>query len=245
MSHVISLDKCIERADHTGILVLTGRNLRQFPMSAQDLSDLQDTLEAGECGGVRQCLDRLGGGDQNVLHPLHTNLTPPPPPPPPPPHTHRDMHRHYSPSLHICVQACFVSVSSVAVLCGTQQWDPENQQLCMLSGPGPSGLLEAAALSENGPLLMWFTVVVSDVSCQHEKHPPPSRLLPSLLPSLTSPSPSPSSLLPSLLFSLALPFLILSLLLSSLLLPFLLSSLSLPTLLPSLLPLYPCSISQV
>lgn len=48
MSHVISLDKCIEKADHTGILVLTGRNLRQFPMSAQDLSDLQDTLEAGE-----------------------------------------------------------------------------------------------------------------------------------------------------------------------------------------------------
>ena len=46
MSHVISLDKCIEKADHTGILVLTGRNLRQFPMSAQDLSDLQDTLEA-------------------------------------------------------------------------------------------------------------------------------------------------------------------------------------------------------
>ena len=46
---MISLDKCIERADHTGILVLVGRNLRQFPMSAQDLSDLQDTLEAGEC----------------------------------------------------------------------------------------------------------------------------------------------------------------------------------------------------
>ena len=58
MSHVISLDKCIEKADHTGILVLTGRNLRQFPMSAQDLSDLQDTLEAGEWREVGELLGR-------------------------------------------------------------------------------------------------------------------------------------------------------------------------------------------
>ena len=61
MSHVISLDKCIEKADQTGILVLTGRNLRQFPMSAQDLSDLQDTLEAGEWREVRDLLVRTGG----------------------------------------------------------------------------------------------------------------------------------------------------------------------------------------
>ena len=49
MAHgTVSLDKVIDKADHTGVLNLAGRNLRQFPMSAQDLSDLQDTLEAGK-----------------------------------------------------------------------------------------------------------------------------------------------------------------------------------------------------
>ena len=113
MSHVISLDKCIERADHTGILVLTGRNLRQFPMSAQDLSDLQDTLEAGECGGVRQCLDRLGGGDQNVLHPLHTNL-----PPPPPTHTERHAQALLPKLTYMCA-----GMFRFIILCGCVVWD--------------------------------------------------------------------------------------------------------------------------
>ena len=49
MAHLRPIDKEFEEADDTGVLVLSSRNLRNFPVVPGELCDLNDLLEAGEC----------------------------------------------------------------------------------------------------------------------------------------------------------------------------------------------------
>ena len=46
--HQRPIDKEFEDADDTGVLTLTGRNLRSFPVVAQDLVDYLEIVEAGK-----------------------------------------------------------------------------------------------------------------------------------------------------------------------------------------------------
>ncbi len=46
--HQRPIDKEFEDADDTGVLTLTGRNLRTFPVVAQDLVDYLEIVEAGK-----------------------------------------------------------------------------------------------------------------------------------------------------------------------------------------------------
>lgn len=43
------IDKEFEEADDTGVLDISGRNLRQFPVIPGDMLDLNYVFEAGEC----------------------------------------------------------------------------------------------------------------------------------------------------------------------------------------------------
>ena len=45
--HQRPIDKEFEDADDTGVLVLSGRNLRGFPNVPGELCDLNDVFEAG------------------------------------------------------------------------------------------------------------------------------------------------------------------------------------------------------
>ena len=47
MAHPRPIDKEFEDADDTGVLVISGRNLRQFPNVPGDLLDYGDVFEAG------------------------------------------------------------------------------------------------------------------------------------------------------------------------------------------------------
>lgn len=47
MTHQKPIDKVFEDADDTGVLVLSGRNLRTFPVVANDLLDYSEVFEAG------------------------------------------------------------------------------------------------------------------------------------------------------------------------------------------------------
>ena len=47
MAHLRPIDKEFEDADDTGVLVLSSRNLRNFPVVPGDLCDFNDLLEAG------------------------------------------------------------------------------------------------------------------------------------------------------------------------------------------------------
>ena len=49
MAHLRPIDKEFEEADDTGVLVLSSRNLRNFPVVPGELCDFNDLLEAGEC----------------------------------------------------------------------------------------------------------------------------------------------------------------------------------------------------
>ena len=49
--HLRPIDKEFEDADDTGVLVLSGRNLRSFPTVASDLVDYNEIIEAGKDGG--------------------------------------------------------------------------------------------------------------------------------------------------------------------------------------------------
>ena len=46
-THLRAIDKEFEEADDTGVLVLSGRNLRQFPTVPGELLDFADVFEAG------------------------------------------------------------------------------------------------------------------------------------------------------------------------------------------------------
>ncbi len=46
--HQRPIDKEFEDADDTGVLALTGRNLRSFPVVAHDLVDYSEIIEAGK-----------------------------------------------------------------------------------------------------------------------------------------------------------------------------------------------------
>ena len=46
-THLRAIDKEFEEADDTGVLVLSGRNLRQFPNVPGELLDFADVFEAG------------------------------------------------------------------------------------------------------------------------------------------------------------------------------------------------------
>ena len=48
-THLRAIDKEFEEADDTGVLVLSGRNLRQFPTVPGELLDFADVFEAGWC----------------------------------------------------------------------------------------------------------------------------------------------------------------------------------------------------
>ena len=48
MAHLRPIDKEFEEADDTGVLVLSSRNLRNFPVVPGDLCDFNDLLEAGK-----------------------------------------------------------------------------------------------------------------------------------------------------------------------------------------------------
>ena len=48
MAHHRPIDKEFEEADDTGVLVLSSRNLRNFPVVPGELCDFNDLLEAGE-----------------------------------------------------------------------------------------------------------------------------------------------------------------------------------------------------
>ena len=48
MAHLRPIDKEFEDADDIGVLVLSSRNLRNFPVVPGDLCDFNDLLEAGE-----------------------------------------------------------------------------------------------------------------------------------------------------------------------------------------------------
>lgn len=45
-----AIDKEFEEADDTGVLDISGRNLRQFPVIPGDLMDFNCVFEAGGCG---------------------------------------------------------------------------------------------------------------------------------------------------------------------------------------------------
>ncbi len=45
-----AIDKEFEDADDTGVLDISGRNLRQFPVIPGDLLDYNYVFEAGGCG---------------------------------------------------------------------------------------------------------------------------------------------------------------------------------------------------
>lgn len=47
MAHLRPIDKEFEEADDTGVLVLSSRNLRNFPVVPGELCDFNDLLEAG------------------------------------------------------------------------------------------------------------------------------------------------------------------------------------------------------
>lgn len=47
MAHLRPIDKEFEEADDTGVLVLSSRNLRNFPLVPGELCDFNDLLEAG------------------------------------------------------------------------------------------------------------------------------------------------------------------------------------------------------
>ena len=49
MAHQRPIDKEFEDADDTGVLVLSSRNLRTFPVVPGELCDFNDVLEAGVC----------------------------------------------------------------------------------------------------------------------------------------------------------------------------------------------------
>ena len=44
----ISVDRCFEDAEETGVLNLCGRNLKEFPDISED-RELIDVIECGEC----------------------------------------------------------------------------------------------------------------------------------------------------------------------------------------------------
>ena len=46
-THLRAIDKEFEEADDTGVLVLSGRNLRQFPTVPGELLDFADVFDAG------------------------------------------------------------------------------------------------------------------------------------------------------------------------------------------------------
>ena len=46
-THLRAIDKEFEEADDTGVLVLSGRNLRTFPTVPGELLDFADVFEAG------------------------------------------------------------------------------------------------------------------------------------------------------------------------------------------------------
>ena len=46
-THLRAVDKEFEEADDTGVLVLSGRNLRTFPTVPGELLDFADVFEAG------------------------------------------------------------------------------------------------------------------------------------------------------------------------------------------------------
>ena len=48
MAHLRPIDKEFEDADDTGILVLSGRSLRNFPLIPGELCNLGDVFEAGK-----------------------------------------------------------------------------------------------------------------------------------------------------------------------------------------------------
>ena len=52
MAHQRPIDKEFEDADDTGVLVLSSRNLRSFPLVPGELCDFNDVLEAGVCACV-------------------------------------------------------------------------------------------------------------------------------------------------------------------------------------------------
>lgn len=47
MAHLRPIDKEFEEADDTGVLILSSRNLRNFPLVPGELCDFNDLLEAG------------------------------------------------------------------------------------------------------------------------------------------------------------------------------------------------------
>ena len=59
MAHLRPIDKEFEDADDTGVLVLSSRNLRNFPVVPGDLCDFTDLLEAGRTpqGAVNHSVD--------------------------------------------------------------------------------------------------------------------------------------------------------------------------------------------
>lgn len=50
MAHLRPIDKEFEEADDTGVLILSSRNLRNFPLVPGELCDFNDLLEAGNVG---------------------------------------------------------------------------------------------------------------------------------------------------------------------------------------------------
>lgn len=56
MAHPRPIDKEFEDADDTGVLVLSGRNLRSFPLIPGELCNLNDVFEAGELYVVCVCV---------------------------------------------------------------------------------------------------------------------------------------------------------------------------------------------
>ena len=46
-THLRAIDKEFEEADDTGVLILSGRNLRTFPTVPGELLDFADVFEAG------------------------------------------------------------------------------------------------------------------------------------------------------------------------------------------------------
>ena len=58
-----AIDKEFEEADDTGVLDISGRNLRQFPVVPGDLVDFSFVFEAGRCGllGAAVCYPKNRG----------------------------------------------------------------------------------------------------------------------------------------------------------------------------------------
>ena len=89
-THLRAIDKEFEEADDTGVLVLSGRNLRTFPTVPGELLDFADVFEAGQSPLLSSLLSLSLSLPLSLSHSHNPYLTHSlsPPSPPPPPHTH-------------------------------------------------------------------------------------------------------------------------------------------------------------